>query len=89
MARCIVGAPDVAGRIVSAASAAHMARCVICSPAAANLARCIVIGATPHGAHGIIFFAPPARMADAIISTTAAIMAHPVIGASSPAVTFC
>ena len=66
-----------------------MARCVICSPAAANVARCIVIGAIMHGAHGLIFFAPPARMADAIISTTAAIMAHPVIGASSPAVTFC
>ena len=89
MARCIVGAPDVAGRIVCAASTAHMARCVIRSPGAPNVARCIVIGATMHGAHGLIFFAPPARMADAIISTTAAIMAHPVIGASSPAVTFC
>ena len=49
------------------------------------MTRCIVIGATLHCAHALIFFAPPARMADAIISTMAASMAHPAIGAPAVA----
>ena len=45
------------------------------------MARCIVIGATTHRIHALGFFAPTARMPDAIISTMAASMAHPVVGA--------
>ena len=89
MTRRIVCAANVARCVICATSTAHLARCVIRSPMAANVTRRIVIWATMHSAHGLIFFALPARMADAIISTTAASMAHPVIGASSPAVTLC
>ena len=79
----------MAGCIVRAADTAHLARCVIRSMGAASVARCIVIGATTFGIYSLIFFALATRMADAIISTKASSMAHPVIGAASPAVTFC
>ena len=75
-------------RIVCASGTTHMTRRVVRSPGAANVARCIVIGATTFGVHGLIFFAPAARMADAIISATAASMAHPGIGTVPPAITF-
>ena len=73
--------------IVCAARAAHVARCIIRSLGAANVARCIVIGATTHRIHALVFLAPTARMPDAIISTMAASMAHPVVGA--PVVASC
>ena len=49
------------------------------------MAWCVVIGATTHRIHALVFLAPTARMPDAIISTTAASMAHPVIGAAAAA----
>ena len=64
-------------------SAANMSGCIVCAASAAHMARCVVIGATPHGTHVPGFFATAARMADTIISTTAASMAHPVVCAST------
>jgi len=69
----VVGPANVTWRVVSPARSTHMAGG-------------IVTGTAPHGRHALIFLATTARRADAIISTTAASMAHPVIGASSPAV---
>jgi hypothetical protein len=63
-----------------------MAGCVVGAAGAPDVARGIVTGAAANGAHGLAFFAHPARMPDAIISTTAASMAHPVVGAAAPAV---
>ena len=49
------------------------------------MARRIVTGATTHRIHALVFLAPAARMPDAIISTMAASMAHPVVGAPAVA----
>ena len=58
-----------------------MTGCIVCTATAAHMARRIVTGATTHRIHALVFLAPTARMPDAIISTMAASMAHPVVGA--------